>query len=388
MKWIVNLNNLNVKKLFLKIIKRSFITLAVLIALLTLTTILYMRLSKFGKSPEGARLERISQSPNFKEGAFQNLSYTPQLAEGYTMPGIMYSQFFKGNKKRVPIDTIPSVKTDLLNLPADKNLLVWFGHSSYYMQLNGKKILVDPVFSGNASPLPGTMKAFTGTDKYTVEELPNIDYLFISHDHYDHLDYETILKLKSKVGKVICGLGVGSHFEHWGYDSTTVIEGDWHESITFDSIFTVHVTPARHFSGRGFSRNNTLWCSYVLETPSLKIYIGGDSGYDTHFAAIGEKFGPFDLAIIESGQYNEAWRYIHTLPHEVLQAAQDVKARRLFPVHNSKFPLANHPWDEPLSRVTELNQTIRLPLVTPVIGELVELDNSQQQFSQWWTNLK
>lgn len=376
------------KKFFLKIIKRTFITLLVLIVVLTVTTILYMRLSKFGKSPEGERLQRISKSANYKEGAFQNLSYTPQLAEGYTMPGIMYSQFFKGNKKRVPVDTIPSIKTDLLSLPADKNLLVWFGHSSYYMQLSGKKILVDPVFSGNASPLPGTMKAFTGTDQYTVEDLPAIDYLFISHDHYDHLDYETIIKLKSKVGRVICGLGVGSHFEHWGYDSTMVFEKDWHESIVFDSTFTVHVTPARHFSGRGFSRNNTLWCSYVLQCDSLKIYIGGDSGYDTHFAEIGNKFGPFDLAIIENGQYNEAWRYIHTLPQETVQAAVDVKAKRLFPVHNSKFPLANHAWDEPLSRVSELNKNTGIPLVTPVIGEVVELGNPKQAFTQWWAGLK
>jgi L-ascorbate metabolism protein UlaG (beta-lactamase superfamily) len=376
------------KKLLLKIVKRTLFTLLVLVVLLTLTVFLYMRLNKFGKSPEGSRQERISQSPNFKDGSFQNLSFTPQLTEGYTIPGIIYTRLFKKHEKLVPVDTIPSVKTDLLNLPAEKNILVWFGHSSYYMQLHGKRILVDPVFSGNASPLPGTVKAFAGTDRYTVEDLPAIDYLFISHDHYDHLDYETITKLKSKVGTVICGLGVGSHFEQWGYDSATVLERDWYESIEFDSVFTVHVTPARHFSGRGFSRNNTLWCSYVLETPSLKIYVGGDSGYDTHFAAIGKKFGPFDLAIIESGQYNEAWRYIHTLPYEVLQAAQDIKAHRLFPVHNSKFQLANHPWNEPLNRVSELNQTIGIPLVTPVIGELVELENETQQFKQWWFSLK
>jgi L-ascorbate metabolism protein UlaG (beta-lactamase superfamily) len=376
------------KKLFLKIIKRTFITLLVLIALLTVTTLLYRRLSKFGKAPEGARLERIKQSPNFKEGKFTNLSFTPELAEGYTMPGVIYNNFFKQNPNRVPADTIPSRKADLKNLPTDQDVLVWFGHSSYFMQLSGKRFLVDPVFSGNASPVPGTVKAFTGSDMYTVDDLPPIDYLFISHDHYDHLDHETILKLKSKVGKIICGLGVGSHFEHWGYDANNVFEKDWHESVLLDSGFTAHVTPARHFSGRGFTRNNTLWCSYVLETPSQKIYIGGDSGYDTHFAEIGNKFGPFDLAIIENGQYNDAWRYIHTLPHETVQAAIDVKAKRMFPVHNSKFPLANHAWDEPLSRVSELNKNTGIPLVTPVIGEVVELNNTQQQFTQWWMGLK
>jgi L-ascorbate metabolism protein UlaG (beta-lactamase superfamily) len=167
-----------------------------------------------------------------------------------------------------------------------------------------------------------------------------------------------------------------------------VFEKDWHESILLDSGFTAHVTPARHFSGRGVTRNNTLWCSYVLETPTQKIYIGGDSGYDTHFAEIGNKFGPFDLAIIENGQYNDAWRYIHTLPDETVQAAIDVKARRMFPVHNSKFPLANHAWDEPLSRVSELNKNTGITLVTPVIGEVVELNNTQQQFTSWWMGLK
>jgi L-ascorbate metabolism protein UlaG (beta-lactamase superfamily) len=376
------------KKFFLKTIKRTAISLLVLAAVLTVTTILYMRISKFGKAPAGARLERIKQSSNFKDGKFTNLTFTPDLAEGHTIPGVMYTQFFKANPNRNPVDTIPSRKTDLRTLPLDKDVLVWFGHSSYYMQLSGKRFLVDPVFSGNASPVPGTVKAFTGTDIYTVDELPPIDYLFISHDHYDHLDHETILKLKSKISKVICGLGVGAHFEHWGYDADLILEKDWHESVALDSGFTVHVTPARHFSGRGFTRNNTLWCSYVLETPSQKIYIGGDSGYDTHFAEIGNKFGPFDLAIIENGQYNEAWRYIHTLPHETVQAAIDVKAKRMFPVHSSKFALANHAWDEPLLRVSELNQNSGIPLVTPFIGEVVELSNTQQVFTQWWAGLK
>jgi L-ascorbate metabolism protein UlaG (beta-lactamase superfamily) len=376
-----------VKKFFLKTIKRTAITLVVLIAVLTVTTLLYMRLSKFGKAPEGARLERLKQSDHYKDGQFQNKSFTPQLVEGYTMTGIVYDNFFVKKERTSPVDTIPSRKTDLQSLPIDKDVLVWFGHSSYYLQLNGKRILVDPVFSGNASPLPGTVKSFPGTDQYTVEELPNIDYLFISHDHYDHLDYETITKLKSKVNQVICGLGVGSHFEHWGYDSNKVLEKDWNESIVFDSM-TVHVTPARHFSGRGFKRNNTLWCSYVLETPNHKIYVGGDSGYDTHFAEIGKKFGPFDLAIVENGQYNVAWQYIHTLPSETFQAAQDLQAKRLFPVHNSKFKLASHPWDEPLSKVAELSKQAGLPLVTPYIGQVVDLADEQQVFDQWWVGMK
>jgi L-ascorbate metabolism protein UlaG (beta-lactamase superfamily) len=280
------------------------------------------------------------------------------------------------------------VKTDLLHLPPDADVLVWFGHSSYFIQLDGKRFLVDPVFSGNASPVPGTVKSFKGTDVYAAADLPAIDYLFISHDHYDHVDHQTLVALKDKIGKVICGLGVGAHFEHWGYPAEKIIERDWNEQIDLGGGFVAHTTPARHFSGRGFARNNTLWLSYVLQSPTLKVFIGGDGGYDTHFADIGNRFGPIDLAILDNGQYDPAWRYIHTLPDEVLKAARDLKARRLFPVHSSKFVLANHPWDEPLAKITELNQAYHFPLVTPMIGEMVKLDEVNQPFRQWWVGVK
>lgn len=248
--------------------------------------------------------------------------------------------------------------------------------------------MVDPVFSGNASPIPGTVKSFRGTDRYKVEDLPAIDYLIISHDHYDHVDYETLIKLKDKTKKVICGLGVGADFEAWGYQSTNILEKDWNETIDLGDGFFVHTTPARHFSGRGFTRNNTLWMSYVLQSPTMKVYIGGDSGYDKHFADIGKKFGPIDLAILEDGQYDMKWKYIHLLPEQVLLAAKDLKAKRLFPVHSSKFVLANHPWDEPLVKITALNQTVKIPLVTPMIGEFVNLKNEKQIFKPWWVGVK
>lgn len=328
------------------------------------------------------------KSPNFKNGQFRNLSHTPQLTEGYTMAGVMYEFFFKRKARRVPLDTIPSVKTDLMNLHPGEDILVWFGHSSYFIQLDGKRALVDPVFSGNASPLPGTNRSFKGTDRYVVSDLPDIDYVILTHDHYDHVDYETLLKLKDKVGLVVCGLGVGEHLESWGYPPEIILEKDWHEKVNLDSGFFIHTTPARHFSGRGFSRNTTLWMSYVLQSPSMKIYIGGDSGYDTHYADIGEKFGPIDLAIVENGQYDVKWRYIHNHPEEVLQAAQDLKAKRLFPVHSSKFAMANHPWDEPLTRVAELNKSLNMPLVTPIIGEIVYLKDDKQHFNEWWAEVK
>ncbi|RPD42187.1 MBL fold metallo-hydrolase [Chitinophaga barathri] len=375
-------------KTILKVLKRLLIGILGLLVLLAVITFIYMKQSKFGKAPSGERLEMIKRSPNYKDGKFQNLHLTPSLTEGYNIFEVTWEVLFKKSPRRRPVDSLPSIKTNLRNIPADKDVLVWFGHSSYFMQIDGKRILVDPVLSGNASPIPGTTTSFNGSDIYTVADLPDIDYLFISHDHYDHLDYETLTKLRPRVRKVICGLGVGAHFEHWGYTKDQLAERDWHQTLEPDSGFIIHTTPARHFSGRGFTRNNTLWMSYVLQTPTMKIYIGGDSGYDTHFADIGNKFGPFDLVMIDNGQYDIKWKYIHTQPAEALQAAHDLKAKRLFPVHSSKFMLANHPWDEPLAKISELNKTIGIPLVTPFIGEQVNLDDPGQQFTQWWVGLR
>jgi L-ascorbate metabolism protein UlaG (beta-lactamase superfamily) len=375
-------------KVLFKIVKWTMIITILLVAAITVITVIYMRQDKFGQSPSEARLERIKKSPNFKDGKFTNVHHTPELTEGNTMLGVTLEFIFNKAPRRRPVDTIPSIRTEIKQIPIEQDVLIWFGHSSYYIQLDGTRILVDPVFSGNASPIPGTNTSFVGTDKYTVDDLPDIDYLIISHDHYDHVDYETLGKLKGKTRQVVCGLGVGAHFEHWGYREDVVHEKDWNETVSLDSGFTLYTTTARHFSGRGFSRNNTLWMSYVLETPSMKIYIGGDSGYDTHYAEIGEKYGPIDIAVIENGQYDLKWKYIHNLPEETLQAAVDLKAKRLFPVHSSKFVMANHPWDEPLARVTELNKRLRIPLITPIIGEIVNLKDSTQSFSTWWVGLK
>jgi L-ascorbate metabolism protein UlaG (beta-lactamase superfamily) len=375
-------------KLFLKILKWFMIITSAIVVLLLIITYFFIKQDKFGDSPSNEKVELYQNLENYNDGKFQNFSHTPDLAEGYTMTGIMYNFIFTKYPRQRPVDVIPSIKTNIKDIPLEENIMIWFGHSSYYIQLEGVRIIVDPVFSGNASPIPGTTKSFPDTDIYAVDDFPNIDYLFISHDHYDHLDYETITKFRSKIGKVICGLGVGSHFEHWGYEKSQILEKNWNEDVELAAGFTAHVLTARHFSGRGFTRNNTLWASYLLESPSIKIYIGGDSGYDTHFAEIGEKYGPIDISIIENGQYDLAWRYIHTLPDEVIQAGKDLKTKRLFPVHSSKFVLANHPWDEPLIKVSEFNKDTDISLITPIIGEVVKLNDSNQVFTNWWEKVK
>lgn len=372
------------KKRILKIIKRMFVVIAVLIVILSFSIWLYMQKDVFGGKPSEQNLVQIEKSSHYKNGEFQNINNTPTFAPGYGFWGEISKQFFDKSVPTQPSKPIPSVKRDLKNLPVE-NLLVWFGHSSSLLQINGKKILIDPVFSDNASPLPNNVKVFNESNTYKVEDLPEIDYLLISHDHYDHLDYPTVLSLQKKVKTVLCGLGVGAHFECWGYPKNKIIEQDWNDSVSIEKDFTIHTLPARHKSGRGFKQNQTLWASFLINSPSLKVFYSGDGGYDTHFAEIGKKFGPIDIAIMENGQYNKAWHYIHMLPEETLMAGRDLKAKSLVPVHNSKFALARHTWNEPLSELTRLNEKYQIPLITPIIGEIVIFDTTKV-FKQWWKN--
>lgn len=360
------------------------IILVTIVAVLVLATILFMQQASFGKLPSGERLERIRHSPQYKDGSFQNMSVTPAFTGGAGILTVMKDFFFGKHERKAPDSDIPSVKRNLKEQPSLKPELTWFGHSSYLLQVNNLNILIDPVFSERTSPVQyaGT-KAFAGSNVYHAEDMPRIDVLIITHDHYDHLDYETMLKLKDRVGVFVTSLGVGAHLEHWGVPAGKIKELDWWETtdINTDTRFTA--TPARHFSGRGFKRNQTLWSSFVLETHGCRIYLGGDSGYDTHFVTIGNRFGPFDLAILEDGQYNAYWSNIHMMPEETAQAALDLKAKVLFPVHWGKFALATHPWDESIQRVLKKATDLQLSVITPKIGEQVILD-SIYPVSHWW----
>lgn len=361
------------------------IAIALVIMIFFITACIYMQHPKFGKGPSGKRLERIEKSPNFSDGKFHNQSETPTFAEGHTFWGEVRKSLFGKFSDREPADNIPSVKTDLHRLSNDSTWVVWFGHSSCFIQIDGKKILVDPVFGKNASPIPWSVKAFDGTMTYTISDVPEIDYLLITHDHYDHLDYETVSALRDKVKTVVCGLGVGAHFEHWGYSENQIKEKDWSEKEIVSDSFSIHVEPARHKSGRGFRQNNTLWVSFLIKAKSASIFISGDGGYDRHFAEIGKKYKQVDLAIMESGQYDSAWQYVHMLPEEVMKAARDLNAKEILPVHHSKFVLARHPWYEPLEKITELGkQDSARAVLTPMIGQPVCVGSSPRYFKKWW----
>ncbi len=365
---------------------KIMIIFLLIIAALAAGIYLFMQQKAFGKNPTGKRLERIEKSPNYKNGQFENLSYTAIMSDDASFFGTFIS-FLNKPKNTEPVVTLPSVKTDLKNLLADKPTIIWFGHSSYLIKVKDLIILVDPVLSGYASPVSFFGKSFKGSDVYNVDDFPSIDILLLSHDHYDHLDYETITKLSPKIKKIYTGLGVGEHLEHWGISPEIITEFDWWEGAKVSDNIELTATPARHFSGRSFTRAKTLWTSFALKINGYNIFIGGDSGYDAHFKAIGDKYGPFDIALLESGQYNKDWPNIHMQPEETATAAFDLKAKVLMPVHWAKFSLALHPWTEPIERVTKSAQEKNLRITIPQIGEVIVLDSIYPQ-KEWWAELQ
>ena len=347
----------------------------------------YVNRPEFGRLPQGERLKKILNSPNYYGDHFDYFTPIQVMAEDFEEPENRFTatlKFLFGDKSHLlPHKKLPTVKTNLKDLPENLDCAVWMGHSTIYLQLAGKKILLDPVFSPYASPIFFVNKAFEGSNIFSAEDFPEIDILAITHDHWDHLDYPTVMALKSKVKKIICPLGVGEHFELWNFDLKNVIEEDWDSGIDFGDL-KVFILPNQHFSGRFLKRNPTEWCSFAFVTPQRKIFCSGDGGYGEHFKMIGEKFGNFDCAFMENGQYNMAWHLIHCLPNETAQAAEDVRAKKIVPIHAGKFALARHAWNDPYKDLTAASVGKNYRLLTPRIGELIDF-SSEQNFSDWFS---
>ncbi|WP_324719523.1 MBL fold metallo-hydrolase [Salinimicrobium sp. HB62] len=337
---------------------------------------------RFGTHPEGDRLQRIKSSPNYRDGSFKNVEKTSVNPDNVSMFTILKKMILRPSSVR-PSSELPNVKTDLQKLDPTKPQVVWFGHSSYLLQVKGYSILVDPVFSGNASPFRFFGKAFEGADHFGAEDMPQIDLLILTHDHYDHLDYPTIKKLIPKTRKIATSLGVGAHLETWGVKNDTILEFDWWESAEVDQDVHLTATPSRHFSGRSFKRAQTLWSSFVLDIFDYRIFIGGDSGYDGTFKKIGKNFGAFDLAFLECGQFGKYWPQIHMFPEETVQAAIDLKAKRVVPVHWGKFVLSYHPWNVPVQRFVLAAEKAGLDYLSPRLGEPVDFTAKYRQ-EPWW----
>ncbi|MBQ0052820.1 MAG: MBL fold metallo-hydrolase, partial [Treponema sp.] len=270
--------------------------------------------------------------------------------------------------------------------------VTWFGHSSFLIQMNGKNILFHPVFSDMISPV-----SFTGVRKFTtapvkIFELPEIDILILSHDHYDHLDYKSILELDPKVKQYVVPLGVENHLKKWKIAREKVKEMAWWEETEFEGL-KISCTPARHFSGRWITgRNETLWCSWVLNDGKRQVFENGDSGYGSHYKQISQKFGGFDFALMECGQYNVRWPQIHSFPEEAVAAMNEIGAKLVMPVHWGAAILSDHGWDDSPERFVRAAEKENLTTITPFMGQTVNFNDEESLNSvtknYWWREIE
>ena len=347
----------------------------------------------FGSDPENDAASEFSKSKayNSAKASFENRR--PELVANMRKKALswdLFKQWYNADKNVVPSEKLPDVKPDITSFSQASEALkmIWFGHSSFLINLNGRHILIDPIFSDAASPFSFMVKRFQ-KPTLGLTELPRIDYIVISHDHYDHLDMETISffanngSVNANEVRFIVPLGVGSHLKYWGIKEAQIIEHDWWQSSTLGDIEFV-ATPAQHFSGRkGINGNKTLWVSWIIKSKQKTLYFSGDSGYDSHFKQIGEKYGPIDVALIECGQYNESWRAVHMMPQESVQAYQDLNAKRFFPIHWAMFQLSIHPWYEPIELLYEAYKQEKINLIAPRLGEVFDA-NGDYTLEPWW----
>ena len=372
-------------KILLKILKRIMIGILSVVGVITLVGVAFVNVSpQFGAEAKEQSLERIRKSSNFLNGEFKNSEKTLQNT-GFKWSTI--PKFFNDGNNKIPSKELPIeklTKSYFENEPKQPRI-TWFGHSAAFVEMEGLNIFIDPMLGDVPAPSP-----FLGSKRFqkelpiAIDSLPKIDVVLISHDHYDHLDYGSIVKLKDKVGNFYVPLGIKAHLVSWGISEEKITEFDWWENINYKGIEFVS-TPARHFSGRGITnRNSTLWCSWVLKSDNSNIFFSGDSGYGKHFKEIGEKYGPFDFAMVECGQYNEQWSQIHMTPEETIQASIDVQSNLIMPIHWGAFTLALHSWTDPVERILIAAEKLNLNVVTPIIGEPIFVDNLELYKTKWW----
>lgn len=357
------------------------------IVLLLLVVVTFLKYyPAFGARPSRKKRNQLNKSKNYSKGKFKypiasRIDYSPKAI------WMILREFLKGNPKIRPQTALPvqQITKSMFSGHPGKAAVTWLGHSTAILELDGKIILLDPVFGAFSSPFKMGGRRYNAQMPIEIENLPEIDMVLISHDHYDHLEYQTIKKLKNKAKKFLVPLGVGSHLERWGIDSRQIIELDWWEETEWLSL-KFRSTPARHASGRGvFGTNATLWCSWIIQGKDKNIFFSGDSGYGPHFKRIGEKYGPFDLTLIEAGQYDSrGWWPLHMLPEETIQAHLDLRGSLLLPIHWGAFTLAFHDWNEPIERVLKAALERHVLVTTPRIGEAVGIGLSHVPVHPWW----
>ncbi len=338
-------------------------------------------------SPEADPLiipaKRTLSSPNYSEGRFNGQNVELEMSVSDMVSGIW--NYLSNANAGVPDVELPfkPAQPAYFTDPGNNQLSVtWLGHSSLMINMDGYRLLTDPVFQKRVSLLGPTR--FNGEVPLDIQQVPRIDAVIISHDHYDHLNKYSIAYLAAKTQRFIVPLGVGQRIHQWGVPLQKIVELGWWQEYRFDEWLKMVATPAQHFSGRGLTdRNRTLWASWVVHSPSHKIFFSGDSGYFDGFKRIGDAYGPFDMTFIECGAYNEAWSAVHMFPEQTVQAHLDLGGDILHPIHWGTFNLALHPWYEPMERLAAAAESAGLRVATPVVGDTT-VHNNKLPNEPWW----
>ncbi|RSD28641.1 MBL fold metallo-hydrolase [Mesobacillus subterraneus] len=350
------------------------IYLLVFLIVVSVAVTLFLNLHPvFGGNPSEKHEVEYKNLDHYVNGRFVNQVPT-SMNMSFTDSFSMMKDFFSGDKERSPVGQIPISEINWDKINSDKDSLTWFGHSAFLLSIDHNKILVDPMLGPVASPVSfAGSKRYTGGLLHIINEMPPIDAVFITHDHYDHLDYPSIRKLKDKVGHFFVPYGVSTHLIRWGVAEDKITDLNWWEETEFKGL-TIALTPSKHFSGRGpFNRNSTLWGGWVILGKQTRFYTSGDGGYDQHFKEIGEKYGPFDITLIEGGQYDRRWSWVHMTPEEAVKAHLDVNGKIMMLIHWGSFTLAYHGWTEPIERAVVEAEKEKVNLIGPEIGETVLL---------------
>ncbi len=319
--------------------------------------------------------------PGHRDGKFHMAVNPMTMGLSETLSTSLRFLFERNNQ--TPKTELPAQKADLTpfshGVKGEFNS-TWLGHSSLMINMDGSRILLDPVFEKKVS-IVGPSR-FNGPLPLTIEDLPPIDLVIISHDHYDHLNKYTVKALAQQTQTFVVPMGVGKRLSDWGIPGDKIIELNWWDSHELTNDLKVTATPAQHFSGRGaFDRNKTLWASWVIESENFKIFFSGDSGYFDGFAAIGKAFGPFDMTFIECGAYDPTWQGVHMFPEETVQAHKDLGGKILHPIHWGTYKLALHPWYDPMERLAVAAENSDIPIATPLAGETIDFTHLG---TSWW----
>ena len=336
---------------------------------------------QFGAGLATMKEDDYQGSVAWKMGQFRNLDKTPLQEDLRSLLGDLVG--YVKAKQTQPSKPLPVAVADSLTKPdPTKDYLTWYGHSALRLETGGKTILIDPMLGEWVAPVPFLGHRFPYEDYHPLEGIGAIDLIVFSHDHYDHLDYDTIMAVRDRTAAYLVPLGMGAHLRTWGIPADQITEIDWWQTVELAGM-TFTATPARHFSGRSpGTRNKSLWCGYAIQTAGQRLYFGGDSGYGRHYPEIGRRLGPFDLTMLDSGQYHKRWKNVHMMPEEALQANHDLGGRHLMPIHWGGFSLSDHSWFDPAERIIVADTERRV--ITPMIGQRFTLGEAAELRRRWW----